>query len=1317
MEQFKNTFEGGLETELGDLLKEPKTYKDGLNVTLSEDNNLGFVAKMKGATKETVIVPSAAILNNVRVLEVFPDVVFQDNSGASPVPTEGFCVFATWQQAASNWTFGVYFIDSITFTSTNVYSESVDQDFYNNASVNGYSFFENGYDTIYYTDGINPPRKISGRDYTTVLEDEDVFLVKPYPRNQIDSYSITSSSSDGGLDAGSYQFSFRLYKPENRQYTKWSLLTVPYSVFNREEASNTTGKLQGLVPVKLDFDIAVTSDERAYYDYIEVAAVYNGSDDLATTATACVLLPITGLTNNFTFEGSTLANTVIDLSEITIDQAPIDNVKTMSQKDNRSIIGNINLVDLDYDNGDPVVNSNSGIELLPTDVEPSDDTNDYSVLDNTTKVGHYKGEVYRYAVTYHDEWGNWSRPKVLDLSASTTNQASAGIDFKFPRRDFKGMSGSTYYGIGKTSVLKLFGLANHPSWAKGFAILRAKRIKDIIFQTPVIPARFVQPPAAVGDYPPTGETLGNQNGSWFPKVFGWGGVRDIVRASNDKTTGTVTAVEDECYYGFNTPEADGDRNVSFIFPPEYLYNNGIGSTVEVPEDISSYKLDVVDVACLTPVIRNFGSGLPALGSFVGYAEYEISYEARPSDQGYYYSYNTNNALSTIFTEVAQAGFNSSVEIPIYNPITIVSSASVSANGEGSTLPKANITTNICDYSGVKDSLNEGSPQVNTPIWAIATDVNVGDPTYQLTTEATPADYNFVYGENATNCFGDLLTTWRGGFSSNATTALVKANMDGSDTDQAELSLPQAVLIANVCKGLADDRYGLADDYHEFIYTGAYYSLSDSDVSTNNPIDVDVWGGDCFISNHYFKPGVSSHGLVDPDAGETQAQSEKRWENWLPNTSGGSDNTKRPYLLRSYNQNIGVYLESEVNASAANKTEYDFLPITPVGDPHKSIYTSKSGVSLPFSYLYNLGYSSTNDKKIFVIDRTFNLSSSHNTSSSVPNRIYFSNLKINGEFEESFSTYPILNFYDIDGSHGEINRLINNNDEIYCFQASGISLIPVSEQIIQTSGGTDLSINTGSIITDPRYITTEHGISNPQGVNRGKNILIFKDNFGIAGLISGMEMQDISTNRVRSKSIGDIICFDEYRNEVWFLRNDLQNAFVYNLDLNVWGSQVREEQGSNYDFHRFFTNGDDFLLFASDYDNADELSLYSMYTGDYSTLVSSLQNYESKVEFIANPNPEVAKVFDASIISATNTLGSIKYTIDNDAWDNEGVTSGDESLTSVDQVEGTYRVKSLRDAADERRLRGLYATIEVVFSNVESKLRSVVSLFRNSKSGI
>src|SRR6185436_19840163 len=87
------------------------------------------------------------------------------------------------------------------------------------------------------------------------------------------------------------------------------------------------------------------------------------------------------------------------------------------------------------------------------------------------------------------------------------NMCAAGPfrDMKFPDRSYN--STATRYSILDGSDkpinlgLSLTILGNHPTWSKGFVILRVKRKENILWQSPLVPMVSIYGMGALDNYP------------------------------------------------------------------------------------------------------------------------------------------------------------------------------------------------------------------------------------------------------------------------------------------------------------------------------------------------------------------------------------------------------------------------------------------------------------------------------------------------------------------------------------------------------------------------------------------------------------------------------------------------------------------------------------------------------------------------------------------------------------------------------------------------------------------------------------------------
>lgn len=91
------------------------------------------------------------------------------------------------------------------------------------------------------------------------------------------------------------------------------------------------------------------------------------------------------------------------------------------------------------------------------------------------------------------------------------------------------------------------------------------------------------------------------------------------------------------------------------------------------------------------------------------------------------------------------------------------------------------------------------------------------------------------------------------------------------------------------------------------------------------------------------------------------------------------------------------------------------------------------------------------------------------------RTFYSNTKILGESEDSFTKFGLLDYKDIDPAYGPINKVLNLKDEVVTVQddAIGVFLINTREMAASESGAL-ITLGTGQGVQDFSYITTQNG---------------------------------------------------------------------------------------------------------------------------------------------------------------------------------------------------------------------------------------------------
>jgi hypothetical protein len=540
------------------------------------------------------------------------------------------------------------------------------------------------------------------------------------------SMSITSIGNDGALLAGTYQLAYRLKKTNPLATTKWSTFTNPVPAIPLAYTSGTSVNYYG-GPVgqqtsrSINYSIPIASTEASgSYDKIEIAVVKNNDGTYVKQLVAYV----SEISNTVASGSGTVTGTYkgteseyeLDIDEITAPDAPVETVKTLVEKDNRLLAGNIKYFDRRIGDGEAKVIEARTIRRA-IDYEDPINTNKYR--------GYFRDEVYRFGITYHDEYGNWSPVKPLDFSSFTKSVpktgvstsgtiASGGIDYnkniiditrgstwpsgttgyvqgqsvsctmtigsttlsfeseivavptttlrilcpatllapypsftgtsgtanliplkgnayshssdqfswKFPKREHIGVSDTATTGTfgtleyGPYSLLaslepkdlpQALGLglsvSGHPEWAKGMAIVRMDRDRDIVYQTPIVPASMYvgvctqgrNPNGTNNDY-----TVTNGVGDLDylgPKSLKMGAARnmEVLTPNGLSTSATLDTWNLPAYQSINSiPENRMTWKKCFAPAIDYVYNAAGSPLIPTPE-LVSLNLDIVDV--------------------------------------------------------------------------------------------------------------------------------------------------------------------------------------------------------------------------------------------------------------------------------------------------------------------------------------------------------------------------------------------------------------------------------------------------------------------------------------------------------------------------------------------------------------------------------------------------------------------------------------------------------------------------------------------------------------------------------------------------
>lgn len=941
-----------------------------------------------------------------------------------------------------------------------------------------------------------------------MVSDKALELFRLYPSGDINIRTVESGS--GLLKTGSYQFAFRLINEITGKHTKYSLFTNPVAISTSDASGSQSGAINTFSNKSILLEVSVTNEETSLYDAIQIAVLENNTGESQLNArTASILRPVAiSSTLNRIYYSSNEKVDSIGIEDIVIDGAQIKTFKTLHSKNNKLIGGNVTYKDLSYDSENlPEVTSGQIIErYIPF--------NGSTDKPQSESRGYFSDEVYRFYAAFWDSYGDFSLPIALDMGAVVGNSVSASVafkDMKFPKRSSAARFIDVLYRdtenetVVSTNKGLRITISNVPEWAKGVAVLRAKRKKDILFQSPLIPTTIIQSPDAQGDYPGEARTAPSPIGIIAPKNMGFSLNKAVIRKNEG---GDFSKVDWEANYtGF-----DFCKKIHVAFPPEVIFNNSGVPFVDYIKN-GNLKIDTIDYCALSEHSNSLFSRNKNLSGLTDFSNDSQRSSSVTSYAGQPYKYASYiYSREEINSRLINAERN--VEDIVDSFSVVPSGQSIPVIGLSSDAP----TSMFGAYGDLEISPNGGyngtrpSPQRCA---VITTRRDRKDLSYYAV-DGSATGYVVANNISAQNADGSPLRI-------NGST--IKP-ITGENSNPGWEGVTNFIEIVNFKNGLSDERYGAMDAQHELVFTGTSKSFDTAPES----VTLDVFGGDCYISPFTFKVQDSHYGVVNS---ANWGDDEKGWGGI--SFPDGLNELKRPMSYKSMSYNIGIFLESEVNGLFSEEfltrggEEDQIVPsIIPFAgsSTYGSIYSYQGklyralknsgtqdapetninvnndvvsnigydfddlGKSLP-SFVYNLRKSSD----LFFLNKTYHEAvapmnylynpqySTENTAkpfsvvysnrfinrTSFLSRLVYSDTKILQTTLDGFSNFRVGNFYDLEESKGGVTRLVDFSGNIYAVQERGFCYVPFESNILETADGISLAIQSAQIVGIPQYI--------------------------------------------------------------------------------------------------------------------------------------------------------------------------------------------------------------------------------------------------------
>lgn len=322
----------------------------------------------------------------------------------------------------------------------------------------------------------------------------------------------------------------------------------------------------------------------------------------------------------------------------------------------------------------------------------------------------------------------------------------------------------------------------------------------------------------------------------------------------------------------------------------------------------------------------------------------------------------------------------------------------------------------------------------------------------------------------------------------------------------------------------------------------------------------------------------------------------------------------------------------------------------------------------------------------------------------PNQITTTNTKTLGEDIDSWTNITLANVFDLDGDKGKLSAIRKLNNDLYCFQDTGISRLLYNSRVqVSTSDGVPIEIANSAKLQDKQYLSDSIGCQNKWAIKSTPSGIYFVDTYN-------SELYKINTNGITPIS-----------------QNKLKNYFT-KLSSNIWSPALwardvdtikLEYDSTTYDLYVISKNTslayNEFLgEFTSFYDYGSTLywvnfsnrsfqfcnsGLYEGHKGNYGIFNGSTKN-TATIEFIANGEFDSDKIFETvelttSDIANINNWKSNYYPFDTLEVSNEYQNGNNKaSATTVKKKFRTWRWQIPRNNNSRDRIRNMWTKIKL-----------------------
>lgn len=251
----------------------------------------------------------------------------------------------------------------------------------------------------------------------------------------------------------------------------------------------------------------------------------------------------------------------------------------------------------------------------------------------------------------------------------------------------------------------------------------------------------------------------------------------------------------------------------------------------------------------------------------------------------------------------------------------------------------------------------------------------------------------------------------------------------------------------------------------------------------------------------------------------------------------------------------------------------------------------------------------------------------------PNQIIWSLTKTPMSDIDQWLNISGVNYLNLDGVQGKLNKIINYNDSLLAFQDSAISTIDFNVRAaLSTEGGLPVQLGNTGKVTGYTKITDKAGCHNKWSINLNPTGLYFIDDFNKTfNCFTPNGAKDIGYSAAFSQWFKDNITgdvwspinnkafkvqYDANTNDIYLLNDEF--SLIYNPNIGKFTSFI-----DYANCPMLLYNTVDSVIAHQD-NTLNKVKLYSMFTGDYNQLLDKPVDYW--ITYRLNPSPYTDNLF-------------------------------------------------------------------------------------------